>query len=193
MLCIHSRSAFQAEGAKANTLRRKPIVQRALTESRRVGRQIVEVHKSLRSLGLENRATMLCIHSRSAFQAEGAKDNALRRKLIVRRALTESRRVGGQIVEVRKSLRSLGLENRATMLCIHSRSAFQAEGAKDNALRRKPILQRARTESRGVGRQIVAVRMALRSLGLENRATMLYINSRSAFQAEGAKDNTLRR
>ena len=60
---------------------------------------------------------MLCIHSRSAFQAEGAKDNALRRKLIVRRALTESRRVGGQIVEVRKSLRSLGLENRATMLC----------------------------------------------------------------------------
>ena len=155
----------------ATTLRRKPIVRRALTESRRVGGQIVEVRKSLRSLGLENRATMLCIHSRSAFQAEGAKDNTLRRKPIVRRALTESRRVGVQIVKVGKSLRSLGLENRATMLCIHSRSAFQAEGAKDNTLRRKPIVRRALTESRGVGGQIVAVHKSLRSLGFPSRGS----------------------
>ena len=93
------------------------------------------VHKLLRSLGLENRATMG--DSRSAFQAEGAKDSALRRKTIVQRAFTASHRVGGQMVAVHKLLRSLGLENRATMG--NSRSAFQAEGAKDNALRRKSI------------------------------------------------------
>ena len=161
----NSRSAFQAEGAKDDVLRRTPITQRALNESRCIGGQTVAVYKSLRSLGLENRATMSPIvarlskpRERRATSSGGNHHPTCIKRITLR---WQTHRCGSQVASI------LGLENRATM--------GESEEQRPPV---ETIIQRALNESRCVGGQTVAVYTSLRSLGLENRATMSPIVAR---------------
>ena len=136
--------AFQAEG----------LVQRAKTSMHCIGRQPITVHKLLRSLGLENRATM-------AFQAEG-----------LRRNISSN---------VQKLVRIALVDNQLRFTSCFARSVWKTErlwGSPSRGTQAEYIVKCAKTSMHCVGRQPIAVYKLLRSLGLENRATM-------AFQAEG--------
>ena len=78
----------------------------------RLSGPVAPVHMSLRSLGLENRATMECCGNAAAF--------VLRIRLQRLLAFV----CPGPVALVHMSLRSLGLENRATLGCCGNAAAF---------------------------------------------------------------------
>ena len=106
----NSRSAFQAERAKSNVLRRTPITQRALNESRCIGGQTVAVYKSLRSLAIVARLSKP--RERRATSSGGNHHPTCIKRIT---SHWRTNRCGSQVASLARFGKPSDYENRATI------------------------------------------------------------------------------
>ena len=167
----------QLRSTSANVLERNYI---ALVERKSITMvdRFVPVNRLLRSLGLENRAIVARLSKprseATCEQLRSTSANVLERHYI---ALVERKSITmvDRFVPVNRLLRSLGLENRAIVARLSKprseATCEQLRSTSANVLERNYIALVERKSITMVDR-FVPVNRLLRSLGLENRATM---------------------